>query len=455
MKGRAATAMIVLSCVAAASRAAAEGTNLEATSTPAAISMTGERLPGLERFDAAMVGFMREHKIPGGSLAVVKNRRLVYARGFGLADVESKEPVLPTSLFRIASVSKMFTGVTILHLIEQGKLRGEDHVFDLLKLEKKVPAGATLDPRWRQVTVYHLLCHEGGWDRNKSPDPFAIPDQVLRFNRAKPSLATDHVLRYMLSRPLDFDPGAGFAYCNFGFMMLGTVIEAVTGRSYEDYVREEILKPIGIIGMRGGKTLLKDRAPGEVRYYQQTEPFALPSNMAANFGEVVPSPYGADVLDGFAPQGGWLASSVDLVRFMTALDPLSEYQILSPAARQQLFRRPRGPSGHAPYGPSGDYYSCGFWIRPKGPGGGFEAWHGGRLWGSSSSVLRRNDGVVAAVLFNARDENPKIDILADAFLAEIHKCSDVGVWPPRGNLFAKFTVMPDHKRGPVSSRPSR
>jgi hypothetical protein len=70
-------------------------------------------------------------------------------------------------------------------------------------------------------------------------------------------------------------------------------------------------------------------------------------------------------------------------------------------------------------------------------------------------VLRRNDGVVAAVLFNVRNESPMIDNLADAFLAEIHKRSDVGVWPPRRNLFAKFTVMPDHKRGPVPSRPSR
>ncbi len=455
MRGWAATAMIALSCVAGASRAAAQGTNANATSMPAAISITGERLSGLAHFDAAMVAFMREHRIPGASMAVVKSRRLVYARGFGLADVDRKEPVLPTSLFRIASVSKMFTGVAVLHLIEQGKLRGEDHVFDLLKLEKKVPEGATLDPRWREVTVYQLLHHEGGWDRSKSPDPGAISDQILRFNRAKPPLTTDHVVRYMLSRPLDFDPGRGFAYCNFGFHLLGTVIETVTGKSYEDFVREVMLKSIGITDMREGKTLLKDRAPREVRYYQQTEPSLLPSNMAANFGELVPSPYGAIPLEGGAAAGAWIGSTVDLARFITALDPRSEYKLLSPRARQQLFVRPQSPSGYVPNGPNGDYYSCGLWIRPKGSEGEIEAWHGGTLWGSSSSVLRRNDGVVAAVLFNVRDDNPKIDNLADAFLAEIHKCSNVAVWPPRGNLFPKFSVIPDHTRGPDSSRGSR
>ncbi len=443
MKGWAATAMIALLCVAGASKAAAQGTDVNATSNPAIISITGERLSGLAHFDAAMVAYMREHKIPGGSLAVVKHRRLVYARGFGLADVDRKEPVLPTSLFRIASVSKMFTGAAILQLIEQGKLRGEDRVFNLLKLEKKVTEGATLDPRWRQVTVNHLLRHEGGWDRNKSPDPGAISDQILRFNGAKPPLTKDHVVRFMLSRPLDFDPGRGFSYCNFGFDLLGTVIETVTGNSYEDYVRDVILKSIGITDMREGKTLLEDRAPREVRYYQQTEPFLLPSNMAANFGEPVPSPYGAIPLEGGASTGGWIGTTVDLVRFITTLDPGSECKLLSSHTRQQLFLRPQSPSGFMPGGPNGEFYSCGLWVRPKGPDGEIEAWQVGTLWGSSSSVLRRNDGVIAAVLFNVRDDNPRIGNLADAFLAEIHKCSNVAAWPQRGNLFPKFTVIPD------------
>jgi len=158
--------------------------------------------------------------------------------------------------------------------------------------------------------------------------------QEHQINRAKPPLTTDHVVRYMLSRPLDVDPGGGFAYSNFGYQMLGTVIETATGNSYERYVREEILRPMGITDMRGGKTLLQDRAPGEVRYYQQTEPRMLPSNMGSNFGEVVPSPYGALTLERLAASGGWLATAVDLARFMTALDPLFE-----------LHRRTRSQAG--------------------------------------------------------------------------------------------------------------
>ena len=84
---------------------------------------TGKKFPELKPFDELMEAFVRDNKIPGASLAVAKDGRLVYARGFGYADVEQQQPVQPKSLFRIASISKSFTATATLQLVEQGKLR--------------------------------------------------------------------------------------------------------------------------------------------------------------------------------------------------------------------------------------------------------------------------------------------------------------------------------------------
>jgi CubicO group peptidase (beta-lactamase class C family) len=429
----------------------AQVTKVQAKAPLDAISVTGERLPGLEHFDRDMIAFMRQYKIPGASMAIVKSGRLVYARGFGLADVDRQEPVLPTSLFRIASVSKTITAVTILHLIELGKLHRDDRVFNLLKLETKVPPLVEFDPRWKQITVSHLLRHEGGWDRGKSGEPINVGLDVLRFNQAAPPLTTDHIIRYMLARPLDFDPGQEYVYSNFGYCLLGRVVEAVTGRTYEDYVRDEILKPMGIVDMRVGKSLVKDRAPGEVRYYHQSEPLTRRSVFGPILGEPVPQPYGSACIEAMDSHGGWIASSVDLARFATALNPGSSYKALSSKAREMMFRRPSGPSGFEPGGkPKEVYYACGLSVRPYIEAVTGNAWHCGLLPGCSSALLRRHDGVNAAILVNKRDDSLGISGLAQVFLDDhLHGFVEkVSVWP-RGNLFPKFAIMPERKPRPV------
>ena len=132
---------------------------------------TGPVMPKLAAYDELMTAFMREHKPPGAALAVTYHGRLVYARGFGHADLEKREAVWPTSLFRIASVSKPFTATTVMHLVQQGKLKLEERVFPLLKLQPHLERGARLDPRWHEITVRHCLQHTGGWNRDKSFDP--------------------------------------------------------------------------------------------------------------------------------------------------------------------------------------------------------------------------------------------------------------------------------------------
>jgi CubicO group peptidase (beta-lactamase class C family) len=411
------------------------------------IGVTGERLPGLEQFDRAMIAFMRQYKIPGASMAIVKNGRLVYARGFGYADIDRKEPVKPTSLFRIASVSKPITAVAILTLVERRKLKPDARIFDLLKLENKVPKGAIFDPRWKQITVSHLLRHEGGWNSAKSGDPIDVGLAVLSYNRAAPPLTTDHIIRYMLSRPLDFDPGKQYAYSNFGYCLLGRVVEAAGGRRYEDYVRDEVLKPMDIVDMRIGKTLLKDRAPGEVRYYHENQPKTGPSVFGPKLGEPAPQPYGPYCIEAMDSHGGWIASSVDLARFATALNVDSMYKAVSTNVREMMFRRPSGPSGFEPDGrPKEVYYAYGLSVRPAIEGVTGNAWHGGVLPGCSSLLLRRHDGVNAAILINKRDDTLGVGPFALAFLeSHLHRLIDSVAFWPRGNLFPKFVAVAKRK----------
>src|SRR5262249_15681075 len=148
------------------------------------------------------------------------------------------------------SISKPITSAAIMQLVERKKLRLDDQVFDLLHLESKAPPGAKIDPRWRKVTVRELLQHRGGWDRTKSFDPMFRPVQFARDAGAKPPAAQAQIIRAMLGHPLDFEPGERDAYSNFGYCLLGRVIEAASGLSYEGYVRQHVLAPLGIHDMR-------------------------------------------------------------------------------------------------------------------------------------------------------------------------------------------------------------
>ena len=105
---------------------------------------------------------------------------MVYARGFGFADVAAREAVGPDSLFRIASVSKPFTSAAIFQLMERGKLKLDDKAFEFIRIQPHLEAGAEVDPRLWQVTIAQLLQHSGGFDRGKSFDPMFRPIDIAR-----------------------------------------------------------------------------------------------------------------------------------------------------------------------------------------------------------------------------------------------------------------------------------
>src|SRR6202044_1462244 len=136
----------------------------------------------------------------------------------------------------------------------------------------------------------------------------------------------DDIIRYMLRQPLQFEPGTKSVYSNFGYCLLGRVIEKASGLGYEEYIRKEVLAPLGIQRMHIGHSLLKDRRPDEVHYYAGKKQF--PAVVGPDLGMPVPAPYGSWNHEALDSHGGWIASAGDLVRFAAAFNEPAKCKIL-------------------------------------------------------------------------------------------------------------------------------
>jgi len=392
------------------------------------ILITGNDDPRMRSFDELMCSFLKHYQVPGAALAVVDGERLVYARGFGFADVDLKTPVLPTSLFRIASISKPITAVAILQLVQHGQLRLDEKVFDVLTIEPHFEGERReLDPRMAGITVLQLLRHTGGWDRDQSFDPMFQSVRIARSLEIAPPAGADAVIRFMRGQPLDFDPGQRYAYSNFGYCLLGRIIEKRSGQSYEQYVEEHVLHPLGITRPHIGRT--RERSSFEVRYYDQSNETG-PSVFESDLAQTVPQPYGAWYLEAMDSHGGWIASAIDLVRFASALHPENGSGLLNDELLKVMVTRPGGLAGWDEDGePREPFYGCGWMIRPQDGGLGYNAWHTGSLPGTSTLLVTRYDRRHWAVLFNTRDspDNERLSTLIDP---QLHAAADaVREWP--------------------------
>lgn len=398
------------------------------------IAKCGETLPvtgtenlALKAFDDLMLSFMEQHKVPGATVAVTRGEKLVYARGFGYADVDKKEAVQPGSLFRVASVSKPFTAVAILQLVEQGKLKLDDKIFALLG---KTPNG---DPRLNDITILQLLQHTGGWDRGKSFDPMFRSIDFAKALSAPPPANAAQVIENMLKVPLDFAPSERMAYSNFGYCLLGRAIEKVSGKNYGDFVRESVLAPLGVKNMKLGKTLLNGRAEYEVRYYPSNARTGS-SVFAKNAGEKVPAAYGAWNIEAMDSHGGWIASAPDLVRFACSFNEPERCKVLNAKSIEKMFERPSGAAGNDAEGkPKPAFYACGWMVRPT-DNGKANTWHNGRLDGTSTLLVRRSDGLCWAVLFNADAGRAELSSLIDPLM---HQAANAVKDWPNIDLFEK------------------
>lgn len=410
---------------------------------PETVPITGKNQPELQPFDDLLSGFLREHSVPGAALAISRHGKLVYARGFGWADVEKQEPVQPDSLFRIASVSKPITAVAVLKLAEEKKLALDDKVLKYLQPLPQLAADYELDPRWEQITIRHCLQHTAGWDREESFDPIGRPGEIAKSLGVDFPITPDLIVRYMLGQKLDFDPGQKSCYSNFGYIILGRIIERVTGQAYETFVKRAVLAPVGITRMQLGKALREQRAAGEVRYYDSKDRVGR-SLYPPRVGEDVPLPYGAQNLESFEAHGGWIASAVDLLRFACAFDNPANSPLLSAESNAEMWRRPTGLAGHAADGnPLPSYYACGWSVRPVRPvrDGKSNTWHAGLISGTAALLVRRWDGLNWAVLFNSDFSRKSEKFLAGLIDGPLHAAAEkVENWPV-GDQFSGFVAQ--------------
>ncbi|RYY38070.1 MAG: class A beta-lactamase-related serine hydrolase [Sphingobacteriaceae bacterium] len=209
--------------------------------------------------DQKMEKFLTDNNFPGMSLAVSKNGKLVYQKGYGLADIESGEKVSTDSRFRTASVSKLFTSVAIMTLIQDGKLEMDQKVFGA---DGVLGTSYGMQPYKNyvtDVTISDLLHHTiGGWGQTNDPAFF------------EEGMDADAAINWTLDNiALTSAPGTSFAYSNFGYMLLSKIISKASGKAYEVYVKEAILNKVGATQTSIASTSLAGRKDKEVKYYGQ------------------------------------------------------------------------------------------------------------------------------------------------------------------------------------------
>jgi CubicO group peptidase (beta-lactamase class C family) len=188
---------------------------------------------------------LAERHIPGAAIAVVKNGRLVKTEGYGLASVEFNVPVTKETVFEIGSVSKQITAAAVMLLVEEGKVNPDE------KISKYLP---NTPDAWKNVSVRNLLTHTSGIKSYTGLSGFELTKRLSR----------DEFIKALGAHPLEFETGARYQYSNSGYNLLGFIIETVSGKSYWDFTRERIFKPLGMneTADRDPKYIIPNRATG-------------------------------------------------------------------------------------------------------------------------------------------------------------------------------------------------
>lgn len=186
---------------------------------------------------------MQKQKIPGVSLAVVKDGQIVYAKGYGFANVEHQVPVKPETVFQSGSVGKQFTAAAVMLLVEEGKINLEDKISKYF---------ADTPETWKDITIRHLLTHTSGM--GDYPRDFDL----------RADYTEDELYKKIKLAPLTFQPGEKWAYSNLGFVTLGILINKVSGKFYGDFLQERVFKPLGMTTARviNEADIIPNRASG-------------------------------------------------------------------------------------------------------------------------------------------------------------------------------------------------
>ena len=274
--------------------------------------------PEMAPVDALVDSFMLSWKIKGASLAVMQNDRLVYAKGYGWADEGRQVRMEPGHILRLASVSKLITATGIMLLEERGRLSLMTPVFGPFGLLNEYD-DAIQDDNYYLITVEHLLRHQGGFSSSKGDPMFSTLKIMDRFSLKEPPCDTT-ITRCLVSLPLDYEPGTATEYSNFGYLLLSMIIEKLSGMSYEEFIRTEVLEPCGCFDFHIAGNYYEDRYPNEVRYYPPKS-WSLSPDFHGN-GNKVERCYGGSDIRGLSGSGAWVGSPVELARFVASINGL-------------------------------------------------------------------------------------------------------------------------------------
>ena len=226
--------------------------------------VTGSAVAEHAPLEHAVLEFMGRIDCNAATVAISRNGKLLYSRGYGWSDAHKKKPTAPEAIMRIAGLTQAITAAAIKKLIREGKLSLETKAFPLLNL--KPPHGEAPDPRLSQITVGQLLENKGGWDAANSFDPFSRLREIQKTLHLAHRPHPADVVRYMLGEPLQFDPGQRTAASTIGFSVLGRLIEKVSGKSYAAYIAEDVFRPLGVDDVKLARTIQRERDPREVSY---------------------------------------------------------------------------------------------------------------------------------------------------------------------------------------------
>jgi CubicO group peptidase (beta-lactamase class C family) len=363
----------------------------------------------LGRIDTAVKQAMAASNTVGLSLAIARRGRLVFAKAYGRADRATNAPLHVDHRLRLASVSKPMTSIEIMRLVEQGRLRLGDRVFGKGSLlgETYGAESAYADPRVKSITVQNLLEHTGGgWD-NDGTDGTADPMFI------QTGLNQAQLIAWVLKNvKLEYNPGTTYQYSNFGYSVLGRVIERVTGRTYSQTMRSDVFAPAGATSFAIGGDTQAQRLAREPVYYQ----------LGAGAG----NPYGMKVARMDA-HGGWVATPIDVLRVAVRADGFATVPDRLGAGALATMTTPTtalNPDGTPPN------YAKGWQINAVP-----NWWHTGYLTGTSSLLVRTADRYgpsgteefTWAAATNSNNANRALDVDLDTLMWKI--VNGVQAWP--------------------------
>lgn len=426
-------------------------TSLHVSPLPRAWTARGPSAPCLAPFDDYMRDLMQAHGVRAGSLAMVKDGRLVLARGYTWA--EAGYPLTePNSLFRVASCSKPLTSMAVHRLLReggqaQGPLSLGEKVVSLL--DPGAPGGGTApaDARFAEITVDDLLSHRAGWIRSpENPDPVFNDYPAGHAIRERLPAQAKDFLGYMRGQPLQFRPGSRSAYANFGYFLLGRILGTLPhglGRGYERAMADLVFGPLGLSRPRIGGSLLAERRSGEVLYharYPYLQRGRVPGGPAW-----VPGAYGDFDLRNMEAAGAWILAATDYAKVLASFDLGADNPVLTPAAVGTMWAPPKDPR-----------FLRGWFatILRKREDGGVETakWHNGRFPGTSTLVFYRPDRWSFALFLN-KDISPQLS--GDTQGRELGRLADqVEEWPEI-DLFPEVGLQSFAKRGSPAAAPER